>query len=226
MKKEAWFQYSKALAPHAELTAAAVGTPTAYVRKGQKNNSLDNADIPYETRARLRKKNSKTLARSMERAGGKMTIQGRPYAAVLEERAVNPNIAKQNIGLARILKDDIYKSAMYSAFNDELAKLAGVQIDSEDAGIRGHGITAAGGTLVGGATGMALGTAMGLGVGGIKGGIMGATAGTVAGGYAGTKRAISSKDGSHMAANYKESIDRRYGRGTADAMESSADGAV
>jgi len=226
MRKEAWFQYSRSLRPHAELTSAAVGTPTAYARKGQKDNSLDNADIPYETKARLRKKNSKTLARSMERSGGKMTIQGRPYAAVLEERGVNPNLAKQNVNLARVLSDDIYKSAMYSAFQDELNKIAGVQINSEDAGLRGHGITSAGGSIIGGATGTLLGGAMGAGAGGAKGMIIGGTAGGVAGVSLGTRGAISGKGRSPMAVNYKRSIDERYGAGTGDAILESAEGVV
>lgn len=225
MRKEAWFQYSKSLRPHAELTAAASGTPTAYLRKGQKNNPMDNADIPYETRARLRKKNSKNLARSMERAGGKTTIQGRPYAAVLEERGVNPNIARQNINYARVLSDDIYKSAMYHAFADELEKISGAPVSSEDAGLRGHGITAAGGTVVGGATGLALGTALGSGAG-VRGALVGGTAGAVSGGILGTKSAISGKGRAPMAANYKASIDARYGQGTAAAIEESPTGAV
>ncbi|MGA1353386.1 MAG: hypothetical protein ACO32I_01175 [Candidatus Limnocylindrus sp.] len=207
MRKEAWFQYSRSLRPHAELTAAASGTPTAYPRKGQKNNPMDNADIPYETRARLRKKNSKNLARSMERAGGKTTIQGRPYAAVLEERGVNPNIAKQNINYARVLSDDIYKSAMYHAFADELEKVSAADVDPENPGARGYGVTAAGPMLVGGAVGATLGGGLGFA---LRRGAMnrgaGMLGGAAAGGLFGAGLGYSSLKSAPLAANFEQGI--------------------
>jgi hypothetical protein len=54
-------------------------------------------DIPMELRAPLRKGNSRQLAHAMQTAGGPMSANGRPYAAVLEERGVNPNVATTNV---------------------------------------------------------------------------------------------------------------------------------
>ncbi len=84
---------------------------TPQIRKGQKNNPIKNMDIPMEVRQPLRKGNSRQLAHAMQTAGGPMSVNGRPYAAVLEERGVNPNIATTNVPLAKQLPNDIYKRA-------------------------------------------------------------------------------------------------------------------
>lgn len=84
---------------------------TSSLRKGQKNNPIKNMDIPMEIRQPLRKGNSRQLAHAMQTAGGSMSVNGRPYAAVLEERGVNPNLATTNVPLAKQTPNDLYKRA-------------------------------------------------------------------------------------------------------------------
>jgi hypothetical protein len=84
---------------------------TPSLRKGQKNNPIKNMDIPMEIRQPLRKGNSRQLAHAMQTAGGSMSVNGRPYAAVLEERGVNPNLATTNVPLAKQTPNDLYKHA-------------------------------------------------------------------------------------------------------------------
>lgn len=105
-------------------------TITPSLRKGQKNNPLKNMDIPMEIREPLRRGNSRQLAHAMRTAGGPMSANGRPYAAVLEERGVNPNIAATNVNLAKQLPNDIYKTASLKkiAFNDIGATAGGATI--------------------------------------------------------------------------------------------------
>jgi hypothetical protein len=110
--KEASFRYSDG--PHGKSNRAMVigktspGTVTDSPRKGQKSKPTKHSNIPYELRERLRSKSSVSLARSLEKAGGPTTAAGSPYAAVLEERAVNPNLAPNNINMAKSTPNDIY----------------------------------------------------------------------------------------------------------------------
>lgn len=117
-------------------------TITPSLRKGQKNNPLKNMDIPMELRAPLRKGNSRQLAHAMQIAGGPMSTNGRRYAAVLEERGVNPNVATTNVPLAKQLPNDIYKRASYHRMGN-LIKLA----DSLDITAGDVGSTALGGAV-------------------------------------------------------------------------------
>jgi len=120
-----------------------------------------------------------------------MTIQGRPYAAVLEERGVNPNLAKQNVNLARVLSDDIYKSAMYSAFSHEMTKVAVEAANTEEPGLKDYGASGLGSLLagagVGGTVGAVAGTAVSLKGRPLRGALTGAAAGGLIGAGLGYK---------------------------------------
>lgn len=84
-------------------------TYTAQPAKGQLSFPLKHADVPAEIRQRLRRRSSASLAQSMADAGGPTAPEGDQYAAVLEERAVNPNLATTNLQMARTTPNDIYQ---------------------------------------------------------------------------------------------------------------------
>lgn len=185
MRKRATYQYSDVLRdrPHEKMRA---GTITAARSKGQMNNPMKYADIPAETKKSLRKMNVRDLTRSMERAGGPTSPKGRMFAAVLEERGVNPNLSGTNPVLARQASNDIYKRAMYDAFSDELTKLSQQQAMTQpvapqknrarDLGMTSAGgmaVPAAAGTLLGGATGAAMGSGLGRVATGAAGAVLG-----------------------------------------------------
>lgn len=168
---------------------------TPSLRKGQKNNPIKNMDIPMEVRQPLRKGNSRQLARAMQTAGGSMSINGRPYAAVLEERGVNPNLATTNVPLAKQTPNDLYKRA-------NLLKLAeymynqpypqqqpSTQMQAPQPSINDKMTSSAKGAIVGTGLGMVAGlTPMGKFLGGMRG----ATAvGQIGGGILGWKNAQS-----------------------------------
>jgi len=195
MYKLATFQYSDVIkdAPHEKKFS---GTITAAPSKGQKSNPMKHADVPVEVKKPLRKKNSRELGRLVERAGGTTAPAAKKYVAVLEERGVNPNLAKENVQMAKMVSNDMYKKAMYTAFSDELDKLAefsqGVQDKATNYGatsigpvgvgaIGGAGLGAVAGGAVGAAAGKgtgagarALSTLKGTGVGSLIGGAIGA----------------------------------------------------
>lgn len=112
--KLATFQYSDG--PHGpQNRAQPIGktlpaTYSAQPRKGQKILGVKHSDVPVELRAQLRRKSSEALARLMHKAGGPTAKEGDAYAAVLEERGVNPNLAKQNIGMARTTPNDAFSA--------------------------------------------------------------------------------------------------------------------
>jgi hypothetical protein len=95
-------------------------------RKGQKNNPLRTMNIPRENKQYLSKRNSRSIARSMARAGGPTSAEGATFSAVLQERGINPNLAQERstMGLSKVIHNDLYKAAMYSGFTDEIEKLA------------------------------------------------------------------------------------------------------
>ena len=84
------------------------GTITDMPRKGQKSMPTKHSDVPFELRKSLRRKNSASLAEAMRAAGGPTSAEGEAYAAVLEERGVNPNLAGVNMGMAKATPNDIY----------------------------------------------------------------------------------------------------------------------
>lgn len=190
MLKQATYQYSDVLRdrPHEKMLA---GTITAQPSKGQRNNPLKYSDIPVETKRALRKMNVRDLTRSMERAGGPTTPKGRQYAAILEERAVNPNLSSKHPQLARQVGNDMYKRAMYDAFSNELSKIASQNqpqmpaqkknLKMKDYGFTSYGAIAPGATI-GGVLGAGMGVAAGSGAagklaGGVIGGVLGSTIG-------------------------------------------------
>ena len=187
MRKLATYQYSDVLRdkPHEKMLA---GTITAQPSKGQRNNPLKYSDIPAETKQSLRKMNIQDLSRAMERAGGATSPKGRQYAAILEERGVNPNLSGTNPQLARQVSNDMYKKAMYDAFTDELSKIAnqqnpntGSNMKLKDYGFTSLGAMAPGGAI-GGVLGAGTGVAAGAGLGGkLVGGLVGGTLGTALG---------------------------------------------
>ena len=88
------------------------GTITAQPRKGQKSMPTRHSDVPYELRAKLRRKNSQALARAMHKAGGPTAPEADAYTAVLAERGVNANLADQNLNFAKMTPNDIYMPRM------------------------------------------------------------------------------------------------------------------
>jgi hypothetical protein len=110
--KTATFQYSDG--PHGpQNRAQPIGktqpaTYSAVPRKGQKIIGVKHSDVPVELRAQLRRKSSSALARLMHKAGGPTAQHGDAYAAVLEERGVNPNLAATNMTMARTAPNDTY----------------------------------------------------------------------------------------------------------------------
>jgi vancomycin resistance protein YoaR len=84
-------------------------TYTTQPAKGQLINPIKHSDVPAEVKQRLRRRSSQSLAQSMQHAGGPTAPEGDQFAAVLEERAVNPNIAAQNINLARMTPNDVFQ---------------------------------------------------------------------------------------------------------------------
>ncbi len=112
MKKEAFFSYS-AGAHGKGLATNPVGKtqPASYTtapRKGQKSAPTKHSDVPIETRARLRRVPSAALARRMQKAGGPTSPEGDAFAAVLEERGINPNLANTNLQMAKSTPNDLY----------------------------------------------------------------------------------------------------------------------
>lgn len=211
MRKRATYQYSDVLRdrPHEKMRA---GTITAARSKGQMNNPMKYADIPAETKQSLRKMNVRDLTRSMERAGGPTSPKGRMFAAILEERGVNPNLSGTDPNLARQVSNDIYKKAMYDAFSDELTKLSQQQAmmqpvapqknRARDLGMTsaaGMAVPAAAGTLLGGATG----AAMGSGLGRLATGTMGA----VLGGGLGAAFGYNTMRSGELNPEYQQAID-------------------
>ena len=83
-------------------------TYSAEPRKGQKINPLKHSDVPVEVRTQLRRKNSDIIANLMAKAGGPTSPEGDAYAAVLEERGINPNLAGSNLNMARTTPNDVY----------------------------------------------------------------------------------------------------------------------
>jgi hypothetical protein len=104
-------------------------------RKGQKNNPVKNMQVPIENKRALMKRNSRSLARAMQRAGGMTSPNGMQFNAVLQERGMNPTLmaTPKTRGLAQSMPDDLYKQSMYNAFYDELEKVAFAEAFDESA---------------------------------------------------------------------------------------------
>lgn len=84
-------------------------TYSAAPSKGQLVPPIKHSDVPTEVKRRLRRRSSASLAQSMQSAGGPTAPEGDQFAAVLEERAVNPNLAPQNLQLAKQTPNDVYQ---------------------------------------------------------------------------------------------------------------------
>jgi len=172
MRKLSTFQYSDVVkdAPHEKKFS---GTITSAPSKGQRSNPMKHADIPVEVKRPLRKKNNKELARLVERAGGVSSPNARKYVAVLEERGVNPNLAKENINMAKVVSNDMFKKAMYTAFALELEKISEFSDPSVQNKATSYGATSA--------APIAVGAGIGAGLGGAAGGMMGLASANKAG---------------------------------------------
>ena len=187
MRKLATYQYSDVLrsSPYGKSVP---GTVTSVRSKWQRSNPTKYMDVPLETKRILRRRNGRELARDMERAGGATSPEGRAYAAVLEERGVNPNLAKENINMARTTPNDMFKRALWESFSDEMLKLSNdmtsqqrMQYDPQYAGLKSYGLTSAAPAAIGATGGGALGAALGSGAG-LKGALIGGAAGATLGG--------------------------------------------
>lgn len=177
-----------------------VPTITAFPSKGQMSNPLKYSDVPAEIKQRYRKFSTEDLGRLVERAGGATTPKGRTFAAVLEERSVNPMMAGKNPQLAKASPYSVYKTAQYNAISTHLSKLAAItlgkgpyqnpdelhgqhlpnmtNIDNRIGGM-------AGGVFAGGLLGGAAGLLGGKGAGRLITGAAGATLGGAVGGVYG-----------------------------------------
>lgn len=211
MRKRATYQYSDVLRdrPHEKMRA---GTITAARSKGQMNNPMKYADIPAETKQSLRKMNVRDLTRSMERAGGPTSPKGRMFAAVLEERGVNPNLSGTDPNLARQASNDIYKKAMYDAFSDELTKLSQQQammqpVAPQKNRARDLGLTAVGGMAFPAAAGVTLGGLTGASVGSGLGRIATGAAGALLGGGIGAAYGYNKMKSDKLVPEYQQAID-------------------
>ena len=202
MRKLSSLHTNNALAPLPELPEEKKEAPTitAAPSKGQQSNPLKYSDVSAEVKQRFRKLSTKDLGRMLERAGGATTPKGRIYAAVLEERSVNPLLASKNPELARKTPYSVYKTAQYNEALNLLEKVSNpsinpmqnpknlfgapppdmTQVDNKVA--KGMGGAVAGG-LMGGVGGMLV-----PGKGRLKRGIIGLGAGTVLGGAYGLTR--------------------------------------
>ena len=191
------------------------GTITAARSKGQMNNPMKYADIPVETKRSLRKMNVRDLTRSMERAGGPTTPKGRMFAAVLEERGVNPNLSGKDPILARQASNDIYKRAMYDAFSEELTKLSQQQMANampqpgatQKNRARDLGMTSAGGMAIPAAAGLVLGGASGAAMGSGLGRLATGAAGAVLGGGIGAAYGYNTMKSNKLVPDYQRAID-------------------
>lgn len=193
---------NNALAPLREEPEgkSSVPTITAFPSKGQRSNPLKYSDIPAEVKQRYRKLSTEDLGRLVERAGGATTPKGRAYAAVLEERSVNPMMAGINPQLAKASPYSVYKTAQYHAINQHLSKLAAMTVGrgpyqnpNEMHGQKLPNMTnvdnrlggMAGGVFAGGLLGGAAGALGGKGAGRLLTGAAGAALGATAGGVYG-----------------------------------------
>jgi hypothetical protein len=95
-------------------------------RKAQKNNPLETSNVPLEDKKRLLRRNSRSIGRSMERAGGPTTQEGAVFASVLRERGINQNLAgqKSTFNLSKSIPSTLFKAAMLNAFEEEMLKIA------------------------------------------------------------------------------------------------------
>ncbi len=161
---------------------------TPSLRKGQKNNPIKNMDIPMEIRQPLRKGNSRQLAHAMQTAGGSMSVNGRPYAAVLEERGVNPNLATTNVPLAKQTPNDLYKRANLLKlaeymYNQPYPQQSSTNMPPPQPTLTDKMTSSAKGGIIGTGVGMLAGlTPMGKLFGGVRGG---AAIGQISGGIMG-----------------------------------------
>jgi hypothetical protein len=210
MKKISTFQYSDVVQDR-PYEKRMPGTITAQRGKGQMSNPLKYMDVPLETRQALRRKNAKELARDMERVGGATTPKGRAYAAVLEERGINPNLARGDVSMARNTPNDMFKKAMYESFVDELEKIANPQQSqeippSDPSKLKDFGFSSAPAMGVGIGAGGITGAALGSG-GGLKGALGLGVLGAGLGGYAAHKAVQKTDDAPGFIAARKASLD-------------------
>lgn len=195
-----YMHLNNALSPLREEPEGKTVVPqiTAYPSKGQYSNPLKYSDVPAQTKKRYRKLSTEDLGRLVERSGGATSPKGRVYAAVLEERSVNPMLAGKNPVLAKSSPYSVYKTAQYHSVVAHLNKVANMgtayvnpdkrygqklpnetNVDSRIGGMSG-GI--AGGLLAGGAVGALGGKGiMGRAMTGAAGAALGATAGGIYG---------------------------------------------
>jgi hypothetical protein len=168
MFKTSYLHTNNALAPLPEQPEEKRLAPTitALPSKGQKSNPLKFSDVPAEVKQRYRKMSTKDLGRMVERAGGETTPKGRIYAAVLEERSVNPTLAGKNPNLARSTPFSVYKTAQYTNAVHMLDKIANQAMENPDKRFGGKApdvtqVDARLGGAIGGATSGALVGAIG-----------------------------------------------------------------
>jgi hypothetical protein len=125
--KIATFQYSNG--PHGQQNKPQpVGKtiPATYSTaplKGQKITPVKHSDVPVELRSGLRRKSSAAVAKLMDKAGGPTAVGGDAYAAILEGRGINPNLARDNLSLARAVPNDIFR--LQSKTASRLRKIIG-----------------------------------------------------------------------------------------------------
>ena len=138
------------------------------------------------------------------------------FAAVLEERGVNPNLSGTNPVLARQASNDIYKRAMYDAFSDELTKISEqamsqpTQAAPRNNRARDLGLTSAGGMAAPATAGVALGGITGAAMGsGIGGRLAAGATGAILGGALGAGYGYKTMKNNPLTPAYQNAIDYR-----------------
>lgn len=116
MRKHATFQYSDG--PHGPRNREiAVGRtlPANYSTapmRGQLSPPTKHSDVPVELQRQLSRSGSAALARRLQKAGGVTSPEGDMYAAVLEARGVNSQLAAlnpRNMYAARTMPNDLFQ---------------------------------------------------------------------------------------------------------------------
>jgi len=116
LRKHAAFQYSDG--PHGPRNREiAVGRtlPANYSTapmRGQLSPPTRHSDVPIELRRQLSRSSSPALARRLQKAGGVTSPEGDMYAAVLEARGVNSQLAAlnpRNMYAARTMPNDLFQ---------------------------------------------------------------------------------------------------------------------
>lgn len=116
LRKLASFQYSDGPhGPHNREIAIGKTLPATYAAiplRGQLSPVTRHSDVPQELQHQLSRASSRTIARRLQKAGGVTAAEGDMYAAVLDARGVNSQLAALNprdMQSARSVPNDLFQ---------------------------------------------------------------------------------------------------------------------